>query len=221
MGHLGTFTHPSTYTSVSSRFPHQALNPPQQAPLYFADGGARWLDAFAASGEPILPLTQHALDFATYHTTTTSTTTSTPSIPPPRDPRTPISVSDNWALNDAREAYRREHHARMRAAGVDVLLCPAYPAACARQAAARYWLYSAVWNILDLPAAVLPSGVRCDRAVDVAEGDYVPRGPRDEEVWKDCQFFSFFFSFFSLFPFCLSASSSYRDDRCAPYVPAP
>lgn len=165
--------------------------PPDQAPLYFPDGGARWLDAFAASGEPVLPLTQHALDFPTYHTTTTTS---------PRDPRTPLTISDNWALNDAREAYRREHHALMRARGVDVLLCPAYPAACARQAAARYWLYSAVWNILDLPAAVLPSGVRCDRDVDVVEEGYVPRGPRDEEVWKDCEFFFPFFFLFFLFP---------------------
>lgn len=202
--------HPRTSTNnllASHNLPTSDTNhlppPPNQAPLYFPDGGARWLDAFAASGEPVLPLTQHALDFPTYHTTG------------PRDPRTPLTISDNWALNDAREAYRREHHALMRARGVDVLLCPAYPAACARQAAARYWLYSAVWNILDLPAAVLPSGLRCDRDVDVVEEGYVPRGPRDEEVWKDCEFcFSFFLVFLFSCYFAFSLPLITKAARC-------
>lgn len=162
--------------------------PSPQAPLYFPDGGKRWLDAFAASGEPVLPLTQHALDFSL------------------RTGKVPLSVTDNWDLNVARETYRREHHALMRARGVDFILCPTYPGAGVLQGGARYWNYSAIWNILDLPAAVLPSGLACDRALDPREEGYVPRGEADEEVWKDCEYLllfslpSFFFLFFFFLP---------------------
>lgn len=136
------------------------------APLYFPEGGQRWLAAFATTGEPILPLTQHALDFAR----------STGKVP--------LSVTDNWDLNAARETYRREHHALMRARGVDFILCPAYAGAGVLQGGARYWHYTAIWNILDLPAVVVPSRVRCGGAtVDGREEGYVPRNARDEEEW--------------------------------------
>lgn len=117
----------------------------------------------------MLPLTQHALDFSL------------------GTGRTPLSVTDNWDLNAAREAYRREHHALMRARGVDFVLCPAYPGAGVLQGGARYWGYTSIWNILDLPAAVLPSGLACDKAVDVKEEGYVGRSEMDVEEWKACE----------------------------------
>ncbi|CAN8105459.1 unnamed protein product [Discula destructiva] len=137
------------------------------APLYFPEAGQRWLAAFAQTGEPILPLTQHALDFSR----------STGKVP--------LSVPDNWDLNVARETYRREHHALMRARGVDFILCPAYAGAGVLQGGARYWHYTSVWNILDLPAVVVPSGVRCEKAVDVKEEGYGARArsAKDEEEW--------------------------------------
>lgn len=110
----------------------------------------------------------------------------------------PLGVTDNWDLNLARETYRREHHALMRSRGVDFILCPTYPGAGVLQGGARYWHYSSIWNILDLPAAVLPSGLACDRALDPREEGYVPRGETDGEVWKDCEC-SFSFSIFIIF----------------------
>lgn len=140
------------------------------APLYFPDGGQRYLDEFAKTGEPALPLTLHAFDFAK------------------RSGKIPLTVQSNWELNYERERYRREHHALMRERGVDFILCPAYVGAGVLQGGAKYWNYTAIWNILDLPTSVLPSGLVCDKAVDVKEEGYKPRNETDEEEWKACKF---------------------------------
>lgn len=140
------------------------------APLYFPDGGQIYLDEFAKSGEPALPLTNHAFDFARQS-----------------GKKLPLSVHDNWALNYEREKYRREHHALMKERGVDFILCPAYVGAAPLQGGAKYWNYTAIWNILDLPSAVLPSGLRCDKGVDVKEEGYTPRNEMDGEEWKACK----------------------------------
>lgn len=140
------------------------------APLYFVDGGERYIDEFAKTGEPVLPLTLHALDFAR------------------KSGKVPLSVGDNWALNVQREAYRREHHALMKERGVDFILGPTYPGAGVLQGGPKYWNYTAIWNILDLPSSVLPSGLVCDKAVDVKDADYKPLNATDEEEWKACEF---------------------------------
>ncbi|KAI3393113.1 hypothetical protein diail_4711 [Diaporthe ilicicola] len=136
------------------------------APLYFPDGGQRYVDEFANSGEPALPLTLHAFDFAK------------------KSGKIPLSVHDNWALNAERENYRREHHALMKERGVDFILGPAYVGAGVLQGGAKYWHYTSIWNILDLPSAILPSGLRCDKDVDGRDETYSPRSGVDEEEWK-------------------------------------
>ncbi|KAJ9144699.1 Amidase [Pleurostoma richardsiae] len=136
------------------------------APLYFPDGGDRYLAEFAKTGEPALPLTEHALNFAK------------------KSGKTPLSVADNWALNYEREKYRREYHALMNSRGVDFILCPTYPGAGVLQGGAKYWNYTAIWNILDQPSAVFPSGLKVDKAVDVKDEGYVPRNEEDEADWK-------------------------------------
>lgn len=85
----------------------------------------------------------------------------------------------------------------MKSRGVDFILCPTYPGAGVLQGGAKYWNYSAIWNILDLPAAVLPSGVRCDKTVDVRVEGFQAKGELDEEEWKACKF-SFLFVFLAL-----------------------
>ncbi|KAK2596552.1 hypothetical protein N8I77_013437 [Diaporthe amygdali] len=136
------------------------------APLYFPDGGKRYVDEFAKSGEPALPLTLHAFDFAR------------------NSGKVPLSVHDNWALNREREDYRREHHALMKERGVDFILGPAYVGAGVLQGGAKYWHYTSVWNILDLPSVVLPSGLRCDKNVDIRDETYQPRSDVDGEEWR-------------------------------------
>ncbi|THV64885.1 fatty-acid amide hydrolase [Aureobasidium pullulans] len=129
--------------------------------LYFPDGGKRILNALADSGEPMLPLTQHALNYSKA-----------------------ISISENWDLNVMRETYRREYHALMKERGVDVILCPAYVGAGVKQHGAKYWGYTSLWNILDQPAVVFPTGMDVDKSVDVVEEGYSPLNTKDKEEYE-------------------------------------
>ncbi|KAG9724800.1 fatty-acid amide hydrolase, partial [Aureobasidium melanogenum] len=124
--------------------------------LYFPDGGKRIEDALAASGEPMLPLTRHALNYSKA-----------------------ISISENWDLNVMREDYRREYHALMKERNVDVILCPAYVGAGVKQHGAKYWGYTSLWNILDQPAVVFPTGMAVDKNIDPIEEGYSPLNEKD------------------------------------------
>lgn len=99
-----------------------------------------------------------------------------------------ITISDNWKFNVAREAYRREYHAVMKERGVDVILCPTYPGVGVLQGQAHYWNYTAIWNILDQPAVVFPTGMAADKNVDTFDAEYKPMSPEDEQEWKACKF---------------------------------
>lgn len=137
-----------------------------QSSLYFPQGPKPYLDTFAESGEPVLPLTEHAFRFSKAE---------------------PLTVAENWDLNYRREAYRRDYHALMKHRGVDVILCPAYVGAGVLQGGAEYWNYTAIWNVLDQPAAILPSRLKVDKAIDKLEEGYTPRNDYDAKEWKACK----------------------------------
>lgn len=75
----------------------------------------------------------------------------------------------------------------MKERGVDFLLCPAYSGAGVLNGESKYWNYTAIWNILDLPSSILPSGLKCDKTVDVKDGSYKPRNDFDKEEWEACK----------------------------------
>jgi Asp-tRNA(Asn)/Glu-tRNA(Gln) amidotransferase A subunit family amidase len=78
----------------------------------------------------------------------------------------------------------------MKRRGVDFILSPTYPGVAAVMGESQYWNYTAVWNIVDLPSAVFPSGLTVDSRLDVlTEQDkgYVPRDEVDEREWRKYQ----------------------------------
>lgn len=141
------------------------------ARLCLPDGGQRYLDEFDESGEPALPPTRHALGMAG------------------KSSNIPVTAHDTGALNQEREQHRREHDALMEERGVDFILGPAYVGAGALQGSAKYANYTSIWTVLDLPSAVLPSGLGCDKDVDVRDGTYSPRSDVEEEGCRACKFF--------------------------------
>ncbi|KAH9242542.1 hypothetical protein K456DRAFT_1820166 [Colletotrichum gloeosporioides 23] len=155
--------------------------------LYFPQGPKPYLDTFAEGGEPALPLTHHAFAFSKSR---------------------PLTIAENWALNAEREAYRREYHALMKAKGVDFILCPAYVGAGVLQGGAKYWNYTAIWNILDQPASILPSGLRVDKNIDKPEEAYTPRNQQDEEEWK-----AYDPDTFDGTPICLQVAGKHFEDE--------
>lgn len=139
-------------------------------PLCFPDGGQRYLDEFDESGEPPLASTRHTFKMEN------------------KSDKIPITAHDTSALSQEREIYQREHDALMKERGVDFILGPAYVGAAAIQGGAKYAHYTSIWNILDLPAVVLPSGVTCGKNVDIRDETYRARSDIDEEEWRVCKY---------------------------------
>lgn len=137
--------------------------------LCFPDGGQRYLDEFDESGEPALASTRHVFGMGK------------------KFDKIPVTAHDVSALNQERESYQRVHDSLMEERGVDFILGPAYVGAGALQGSARCSHYTSIWNILDLPAVVLPSGLACDKDVDVRDETYKPRSDVDKEEWTACE----------------------------------
>lgn len=74
----------------------------------------------------------------------------------------------------------------MKERGVDFILCPAYLGVASELATGQYWLYTAIWNILDQPCVAFPTGLKAEPSIDVVEADYQPRSTDDEREYKKC-----------------------------------
>jgi Asp-tRNA(Asn)/Glu-tRNA(Gln) amidotransferase A subunit family amidase len=129
--------------------------------LFYPDGAAAQIAALEASGEPWLPLTKEAFVRARQ-----------------------MTVPETWTVNLEREAYRSEYRLLMKQHNVDFILCPAYVGVAAEPHEARYFAYTAIWNILDMPGVVFPTGLKVDQKLDPVEAGYQPRSLEDEAEYK-------------------------------------
>ncbi|KAL4869235.1 hypothetical protein BDV12DRAFT_168140 [Aspergillus spectabilis] len=124
---------------------------------FFSAAGFRHLtEALEASGEPRLPLTDVVYTWGNG-----------------------LSVYENWDLNMSREIIRAQYHALMQERGVDVILSPAYVGVAPEHETGTYIGYTSVWNVLDYPALVVPTGLKVDQALDVVDTLYAPRNDVD------------------------------------------
>ncbi|PGH13052.1 hypothetical protein AJ79_03889 [Helicocarpus griseus UAMH5409] len=132
--------------------------------LYFVDGGENALAPVIEAGEPILPLTK----FIIHEQPTVKSHT----------------IAEFWKLCVERDAYREAYakHWTATAASstgeVDLILCPAVPGCAPPHETARYWGYTAQWNLLNYPGVVFPV-TTVDQAVDLREESYQPRNDKD------------------------------------------
>ncbi|KAF7333436.1 Amidase domain-containing protein [Mycena venus] len=117
--------------------------------LYFVDGGAYVRARAAATGEPVLPLTEWVMTLPSVKNHT---------------------IHELWELNLRREALRAEYLQHYNAQNVDVILCPAGAGPAPVLGTCKYWGYTNVWNFVDYPAAVFPTGLTSNPAIDVQEG---------------------------------------------------
>lgn len=148
------------------------------ASLYFCDGAQEESEAIDASGEPWRPLSEFIIK-------------DNPCVKS-------HSIRDMWGWTAKREEYRRAYAQvwNETATGigpdgeqegaVDVILCPVGPGAAPPLNHAKYWGYTAQWNLLDYPALVFPV-TKVDQELDVVDGDYKPRNEKDEWNHKLCK----------------------------------
>lgn len=131
--------------------------------LYYTDGGERVKRETAKTGEPILPLTQWIMDGSV----------DTPAI-------------DVMELVKTREAFRLDYNKHWEAAGVDVVLCAPYPGAAPQLGTSKYWMYTAIWNLVDYPGGVFPTQWSVE-ASDAAEGPREYLSADDKMVAEFCK----------------------------------
>ncbi|PFH56204.1 hypothetical protein XA68_16898 [Ophiocordyceps unilateralis] len=135
-------------------------------PLYFTDGAAITKRALAAGNEPMLPSAKRLIE-----------------DPIVRE----RSVEENWELNVARNKYRAEYLQRWVETAarspsgkpMDVLICPPCCVQSTPHDVKPWWGYTAVWNLLDYPAGVIPTGKVL--ATDAYPDGYQPLNELDRE----------------------------------------
>ncbi|KAJ9092883.1 hypothetical protein QFC20_007256 [Naganishia adeliensis] len=129
--------------------------------LYFCDGGQRMKVQCAASGEPVLPLTEWIVSQAAEE---------------------PVTLQQYSELMTRRSELRNRVAAQWLEAGIDVLLCPAGPSVAPKLNTARYWNYTSYWNVVNYPAMVFPTGLHVDSEEDApASAGKTYRNTEDEE----------------------------------------
>ncbi|KZO91396.1 amidase [Calocera viscosa TUFC12733] len=116
--------------------------------LYFEDGGKVVRDLLKEGGEPILPLTEWVIS------------------PPYTKDHDATSLR---ALRKQRDDFKDDYSDYWNKSGCDVVLCPPFPGTANPHDTAKYWAYTAIWNILDYPGIVFPSGLKSKPLIDVLE----------------------------------------------------
>jgi amidase len=133
--------------------------------MYSCDGNFAQKEMIRPSGEPLLPLTKWALSFGQGDKMYTA--------------------SENRELNYKRDALRKKYTDFFVKEKVDFILSPTYVGVapvCIDDGIAGpyYWGYTTLFNILDLPTLVFPTGLSQDPNVDVKDETYVPRSSIDK-----------------------------------------
>ncbi|ODV91805.1 hypothetical protein CANCADRAFT_21597 [Tortispora caseinolytica NRRL Y-17796] len=113
---------------------------------FYADNGSAQKAALGLSGEPWLELTKYALSYAK-----------------------PLSTLEQWQQNAIRNAARVEWDAKMKELGIDIILCPAYFGPAALSHDTEHWAYTALFNSLDMPGSVFPTGITVDPKIDAED----------------------------------------------------
>lgn len=87
----------------------------------------------------------------------------------------------------ARDAFRFGFLQHYEASGVDVILSLPGAGPANKLNTSTYWSYTALWNLLDYPAGVFPTGSAV-QDTDVPDAPYAFWSEEDETMWKLCEF---------------------------------
>lgn len=161
--------------------------------MYVCDGNYAQRVMLKPSGEPLLPLTKWALSFG--------------------ENDKEYTVTQNRDLNYKRDVLRKKYLDFFTQNKVDFIISPTYVGCapvCIDQGIAGpyYWGYTTLFNILDLPTLVFPSGLKQDPSVDVKDESYVPRSDIDK-IEQD----KYIPELFKGAPICFQLSSKRYNDE--------
>ncbi|CCK69057.1 uncharacterized protein KNAG_0B06280 [Huiozyma naganishii CBS 8797] len=127
---------------------------------YTKDGNFNARAVLGASGEPLAPLTEHYMRFGT------------------GDKK--LSNLEIMECENRRDVLRQEFQLKMNERDIDFILTPAYFAPAGIPHKIKYWGYTAVYNILDLPGVSFPTGIKVNKSIDKKDVNYQPRNDMEE-----------------------------------------
>lgn len=138
--------------------------------LYFEDGGNDTKNTLKDTGEPMCPQTEWVLG---------------------NDNVKRLSVEEIWQWNREKQKYRKEYlkhwlqfNNKNGDQPMDALIAPVFPGPPCKHRTAKYWGYTAQWNLLDYPALVFPV-TKVDLEQDAPVKDYKPLNEMDEFIYKE------------------------------------
>lgn len=141
--------------------PHRVYEAVQIASvMYNIDGNHSQITRLAASGEPLVPSTAHALAMG--------------------EGDRLLSSLEGEFYNNTREVLRQEYLELFTGRKVDFILTPTYVGTAPKPSTLRYWGYTSLWNILDQTAVTFPTGLYGDKKIDLKDEDYKPRNAYEE-----------------------------------------
>ncbi|ODV60304.1 putative amidase [Ascoidea rubescens DSM 1968] len=126
--------------------------------MYTCDGNYMHKKMLSESGEPLLPLTKWFLSFGKGDEA--------------------LSVKENRELNGTRNKLRQEYTDLLNDLDIDFVISPSYVNSVPKPNQVYYWGYTSLWNILDFPTTVFPTGLFQDPELDIVKKedyDYQPR----------------------------------------------
>ncbi|RDW69875.1 hypothetical protein BP6252_08895 [Coleophoma cylindrospora] len=123
--------------------------------LFWEDGAVETRKIMTDGGEPVLPLTEWVMKH------------------PHIQPRT---LKESWELHYQKDVFQKEYLQHWLSAPdvPDFIVGPVGPSAAPRHETARYWGYTAIFNLLDYPACSFPTGLVCSPELHPADGEYTP-----------------------------------------------
>lgn len=122
---------------------------------YNYDGNVAQKSFIAKSGEPLAKLTEKYLAFGCGDAG--------------------LSGLDVQKLCFVRDSSRVLYMNLMNSQNIDFILSPTYVNVAAKPETVTYWGYTNLWNILDFPNVIFPTGVRVDSKLDTVDQSFKPR----------------------------------------------
>lgn len=121
---------------------------------YNYDGNASQKAALALSGEPLLTLTDVNQAFGCGDAG--------------------LSGRDVQQVCYVRDKGRLDYMEKLNAENIDFVLSPTYVSVAAKPETVQYWGYTNLWNLLDFPNVVFPTGLSVE-PTDVVDSSFEPR----------------------------------------------
>lgn len=129
--------------------------------LYFEDGGEDAKSTLTSTGEPMTPQLAWVLGQSKS-----------------------LTMHEQWHWNLEKQKYRKDYLKYWNSYNVDTVIAPVFPGPPCKHRTAKYWGYTAQWNLLDYPVLVFPV-TKVDETLDVAVKNYTPLNEMDKFVYEE------------------------------------